>query len=226
MRRVRFHIGTLLAVVLILAVAFAALRESNVIWDSGVFTLTTGVLLISFLLAIHRMQSKRAFWLGFALFGATYLGLSLVSPIESRLVTTKALAYVDSKLPRSVPVGLAYVDFDSDGNLDLFVANNSQPNAVLVDKGNGTFEDVTTSVGLNYAGDPATSKGMIFLKNSPVLGLAGTSASFIRIGHSICALIAALVGGLVSRHLHAKNRQACHGPDTPPGSPSSGASGN
>ena len=46
MRRFRFHLGTLVIVVLVLGVGFAALRESNEIWDSGVFTLTLGVLLI------------------------------------------------------------------------------------------------------------------------------------------------------------------------------------
>ena len=99
MRRIRFTIASLLVVVLFIGVGFAALRESNDLWDSGVFTLTLGVLLISILLAVHRTESRRAFWLGFALFGWIYLGLSLVPSIESRLITTKALAYLDSKVP-------------------------------------------------------------------------------------------------------------------------------
>ena len=99
MRRIRFNIASLLVVVLFVAVGFAALRESNEIWDSGLFTLTLVVLLISILLAVHRTEARRAFWLGFALFGWIYLGLSLVPSIESRLVTTKALAYLDSKVP-------------------------------------------------------------------------------------------------------------------------------
>ena len=99
MRRIRFNIASLLVVVLFVAVGFAALRESNDLWDSGLFTLTLGVLLISILLAIHRTESRRAFWIGFALFGWIYLGLSLVPSIESRLMTTKALAYLDSKVP-------------------------------------------------------------------------------------------------------------------------------
>ena len=44
MRRFRFHIGTLVILVLFLGVGFAALRESNDIWDSSIFTLTLGVL--------------------------------------------------------------------------------------------------------------------------------------------------------------------------------------
>ena len=103
MRRIRLTISSLLAIVLVIGVGFAALRESNEIWDSGVFTLTLGVLLISILLAVHRIESRRAFWIGFALFGWTYLGLSLVPSIESRLITTRALAssFQDAKIDPS-----------------------------------------------------------------------------------------------------------------------------
>ena len=99
MRRFRFHIGTLVILVLFFGVGLAALRESNDTWDSSIFTLTLGILLISILLAVHRTENRRAFWIGFALFGSAYLGLSLFPSIESRLITTKALAYLDSKVP-------------------------------------------------------------------------------------------------------------------------------
>jgi hypothetical protein len=69
MRRFRFHLGALVILVLVLGVGFAALRESNKIWDSITFSITLGVLLTSIVLAIHRTESRRAFWVGFALFG-------------------------------------------------------------------------------------------------------------------------------------------------------------
>src|SRR5262245_22121655 len=99
MSHIRFTIASLLVVVLLVAVGFAALRESNDLWDSGVFTLTLAVLLVSILFAVHRSEARRAFWIGFALFGWGYVGLSLVPSIESRLNTTKVLAYLDSKVP-------------------------------------------------------------------------------------------------------------------------------
>jgi hypothetical protein len=103
MKRIRFTIASLLALILVLGVGFAALRESTDLWESGLLTLTLGVLLISILLAVHRTESRRAFWIGFALFGWIYLGLTLMPSIESRLLTSKALAYLDSKvLSRSV----------------------------------------------------------------------------------------------------------------------------
>jgi hypothetical protein len=70
MRRFRFNIANLIAIVFILGIGFAAVRESSDLWESGVFTLTLGVLLISILLAIHRIEKRRAFWMGSALFGS------------------------------------------------------------------------------------------------------------------------------------------------------------
>jgi hypothetical protein len=226
MRRFRFHLGTLVLVVLVIGTGLAALRECNENWDSGVFTLVLTVLLVSVLLAVHRTETRRAFWLGFALFGAVYLGLSLVASIEPKLVTTKLLAFIDYKLPKVVPVVVAYADVDSDGDVDSVVANNSQPNAIFVNKGNGTFQDITTTVGLNYARDAATNNGVIFLHNSAGLGVVGTSANLMRIGHSIYALIVALLGGHLSRYLYEKNRQPLQSPDSPQVSTSPVGSGD
>ena len=90
MPKLRFNIGSLLVIIFILGVGFAALRESSDLWESGLFFLMLGVLLISILLAVHRRESRRAFWIGFAVFGWTYLALTLIPSIEPRLITTKA----------------------------------------------------------------------------------------------------------------------------------------
>ena len=132
MRRFRFHLGTLVILVLLLGVAFAALRESNDTWDSGIFSITLGMLLISILLAFHRTEKRQAFWLGFALFGWIYLGLSLAPSIQSRLITTKGLAYLDSKVVRPIS--------RSEALYDLLVENDSQAIALVVNKGNGELD--------------------------------------------------------------------------------------
>src|SRR4051794_30627867 len=99
MRRFRFSIAGLLMVVFFVAVAVAALRASTDAWDSGVLGLALVTLTMAVLLAVHRTERRRAYWLGFALFGCVYLVASLVPTIESRLPTTKGLAYLDAKVP-------------------------------------------------------------------------------------------------------------------------------
>jgi hypothetical protein len=234
MRRFRFHLGTLVILVLLMGVGFAALRESNGTWDACLLSITLGVLLISILLAIHRIEKRRAYWLGFALFGWIYLGLSLIPSVESRLITTKALAFLDSKVPRSSPAGFVYTDFDNDGKLDLYVANNSQPHALYPSKGTVVFEDVTAYAGLNPAGNQEKGSGTLYLNNLYVnnsaglwlRGSVGTTENFMRIGHSLMALIAASLGGHISRRLYANDQEAVEESAIPQGSKSSARTGN
>jgi hypothetical protein len=213
MRKIRFHIGSIVILILLVAVCLAALRESNQIWDSSVFSLTLGTLFMSILLTIYRLGPKRAFWLGFALAGWTYLGLTLVPSIESRLITTKALTYLDSKVPRSLMARLGYfegTDFDNDGTMDLYVVN-SQTHALVVDKGNGAIAGATPNTASSPVNNRASGNGWLFLLNSVgrwMRGSVGSPENFVRIGHSLFALAVAVVGGQVSRHLYAKNHEA------------------
>ena len=195
MRRFRFRLGTLVILVLLLGICFAALRESNDLWDSSIFSITLGVLLTSILLAIHWTVRRRAFWLGFALFGSAYLGLSLVPSIESRLITTRGLACFDSEMAPSIAGALVDGDYFY-WRTAPFVANNSQPVPLYVNQGNGTFQDVTSAAGSNTT----------WFLNS-LVGSSGTTVHFVRIGHSLLALIVAILGGLLSRHFFAKNRE-------------------
>ena len=50
--------------------------------------------------------------------------------------------------------GVAFLDFDDDGRLDLFVANDSTPNYLYRNRGDGTFEDVSfvSGAALNETG--------------------------------------------------------------------------
>ena len=214
MKRFRFHLGTLVILILILGVGFAALRQSNETWDSSIFSITLGVLLVSILLAVHRTQIKRAFWVGFALFGPAYLGLAQIPSIESRLVTTRALAYLDSKLARSAPAGIAYFDYDNDGLTDILVTNNAQSNVVFRSNGNGTFQDVTVTAGSNAGANQAVGGGWISevaVGPTTLAGLFGTTIYFVRIGHCLLAMVAALLGGQLSRYFYVRSRHRDRG---------------
>jgi hypothetical protein len=191
MKRIRFNIGNLLVIVLVLGVGFAALRESIDHWESGSFTLTIGLLLISIILAIHRTEKRRAFWIGFALFGSAYWGLSLVPLIESRLITTQALAYLDSKVPR--PPTVLYTTTNGSGTGRNQVTNITYTLDGLQVEATG---DVVMAVR-----DAATGN-LIDVTGKLGGGWGGTSKNFVRIGHTLFALLVAWLGAQLSRRLY------------------------
>ena len=191
MRRIRFTIANLVAIIFILGVGFAALREPTDLWESSIFSLTLGVMLISILLAIHRSDKRRAFWLGFALFGWIYMGLSLIPSIESRLITSKGLAYLDSKVRGRLVLGDLFLPTNSGvgGNQFQMVAFTPNGDQLAISKRGGVgLWDVTTGKLLG--------------------GWSGTTENFVRIGHSLFALLAGWFGGQLSRRLCRTSRQA------------------
>ena len=72
---------------------------------------------------------------------------------------TKAAGLYD---PSSKALGVALLDYNLDGQPDLFVANDTQPNRLYHNKGNGTFADVgmTAGVAFNEAGVARAGMGV------------------------------------------------------------------
>jgi hypothetical protein len=70
-------------------------------------------------------------------------------------------AGVDDK-PGYYGLGAVFVDINNDGKIDLLVGNDSTPNYMYINKGDGTFEDVSYSSGfaLNEAGRETASMGI------------------------------------------------------------------
>jgi enediyne biosynthesis protein E4 len=64
--------------------------------------------------------------------------------------------------PTSKALGVALLDYNGDGLPDLFVANDTQPNRLYQNKGNGTFVDVgmTAGVAFNEAGVARAGMGV------------------------------------------------------------------
>ena len=52
--------------------------------------------------------------------------------------------------PRAKALGVAMLDIDADGWMDLFVANDTQPNQLYRNAGDGTFEDVAIMAGVAF----------------------------------------------------------------------------
>jgi len=58
-------------------------------------------------------------------------------------------------------MGIGLADYDGDGRLDLFVANDTEPNYLFRNKGDGTFEEIGFVAGVAYpeAGRPLSGMG-------------------------------------------------------------------
>jgi hypothetical protein len=188
MGRFRFSISSLLGVVLIISVALAALRGSADVWDGCLLGLTLLILLTAILLAVHRTDRKRAYWLGFSLFGWAYLIATLLPQIAFRLPTTLGFAFIDSTIPgreTTIPPAFAY------------------PSTYSPVSGSGYTPQVYTlppsMQGTAWIWDLTTGKW--------VPGPAGTTENFIHIGHSLLALLMAFVGGQLSRYLYGQGRE-------------------
>lgn len=57
-------------------------------------------------------------------------------------------------------LGVATLDFDGDGRLDIYVANDGNENQLWRNLGNGSFEDVALFAGVALNGDGAAEAGM------------------------------------------------------------------
>jgi hypothetical protein len=57
-------------------------------------------------------------------------------------------------------LGIAFADYDRDGRLDIFVANDSMPEFLYHNKGDGTFEEVALRSGVAVDGEGHTYAGM------------------------------------------------------------------
>ena len=97
MRTPRFSIRGLLAVIAISGVVLAMLRSPLPVWANAAYTVVVAAIVAGASSAILGRDARRAYWVGFSLFGATYLMMS------DQLVTQSMLdllyPYLASQLP-------------------------------------------------------------------------------------------------------------------------------
>jgi hypothetical protein len=62
--------------------------------------------------------------------------------------------------PSSKSLGIALLDYDNDGWLDLFVSNDTQPNKLYRNNHNGTFSEVAVASGVAFSDAGTTRAGM------------------------------------------------------------------
>jgi enediyne biosynthesis protein E4 len=62
--------------------------------------------------------------------------------------------------PNGKGLGVVWLDFDADGDVDLYVANDATPNALYRNEGNGRFTDITLLAGVCCSEDGKPQSGM------------------------------------------------------------------
>ncbi|MDE0019329.1 MAG: CRTAC1 family protein [Candidatus Poribacteria bacterium] len=86
--------------------------------------------------------------------------LPIESPIHFTDVTDVAGIYFkhadgaagEFHLPETLGAGGAFLDYDNDGDLDLYLVNSAAPSMLYRNNGNGTFTDITPSAGIDNQG--------------------------------------------------------------------------
>ncbi len=76
--------------------------------------------------------------------------------------------------PRGKGLGVTVLDLDNDGWLDLAVANDTQPNNLFRNKGDGTFEDVGVFSGIAFA-ENGVARGAMGIDSADYDGSGGQS---------------------------------------------------
>src|ERR1700752_2544733 len=62
--------------------------------------------------------------------------------------------------PTSKSLGVALLDYNGDGRMDLFVANDTEPNKLYKNNGNGTFTDEAVTAGVAFSDAGTARAGM------------------------------------------------------------------
>ena len=192
MRRIRFTIASLLVVVLFVAIGFAALRESNDLWESGVFTLTLvrPADLDPPRRPSHRIQAG-------ILARVRPVRLELPGALPGPVDRIQADDDQGACLPGLQSAGAILRNLHRSARRDRTLerpAIRSRIVAFTAD-GNQTCHLQPRQVRL---WDAATGRLLG--------GWSGTTENFVRIGHSLFALLAGWFGGLLSRRLCRASR--------------------
>ena len=180
----RISIRSLMAVVVFAAVGLAALRNANQLWAAMMLTVALAAVGVAAIGAAIVRGEQRCWCAGFAFLGGGYLTLTFApgfsTEVGLRLLTTTTLHYSYSQFIASstqtlLPQFLWWQHAQALDRVDRLKAANRVP------------------------GDPELDSAMRILINLEAqLRGAADERDFIRIGHSLFALLTGLAGGAIA----------------------------
>jgi hypothetical protein len=186
MRPPRFSIGSLLMLIAIVAVGMAALRYPSPLWASTIYTVAAIAIVAGVSNAILGRGARRAYWIGFALFGGAYFYPTLFYSNHLLTETILDLIYPHVSLRSPQLVALPPATSGPTSNSPLTFYSPSSPAA--------SAWDHWTKPDYNAGGALPIEFSVRF-----------SSVSFRKIGHSLAALLAATLGGIFVRWRYEEN---------------------
>jgi hypothetical protein len=242
MRATRVSIGSLLAVIGIFGVALAALRNPSYLWANAAFTTALAAVMAAVVNTVFGRGSRRAYWIGFALFGGIYLSIcsmpALRDSVCPRLVTEAILDVVYALMAPDAPQASASFTITAMVNGGPVVLSPAlgvpapmpappvPPIALSARVGSGPTQNSAPALPM-----PALPPLMIpppppqpdpwtawtAPDRSIVYGIGSiahaSSEAFRQIGHSLTALLVATLGGVFARHRYHAYARDAHPPE-------------
>jgi hypothetical protein len=181
----RFFIRTLMAFIIVTAVALTALRNANEQWAGMMLLAALATLGTAILAAINLGGREQAWWRGFALFSGGYL-VAAFGPVQSHLATTQLLIHMHPVVTSPGTGPPVYPIFwrqraDVLARIERLKAAGQGPN----DRELSGAMNVLANLNTQLAGTP-------------------NQEEFLRVGHCLLALLSGLLGGAIAMRFYAK----------------------
>jgi hypothetical protein len=200
----RVSIRTLMVVIVGAAIGLAGLRNANEIWAGAMLLVALAASGVAVLGAINLRGTERAWWQGFALFPGGYLVLALVPWITPELGTTLLFNSLRKVMFASADPSLSVSKTES----LLFEKQRLEYSLSQIKQVVRNFN--TDPAALRIASALQTIDGQLAASKN----YGPRSEHFERVGHSLFALLAGLMGGTVAVWFYGKRQRvdAASGP--------------
>ncbi|HEV3167167.1 MAG TPA: hypothetical protein VGZ22_24375 [Isosphaeraceae bacterium] len=206
----RFSIFGMMGFVLAVAIGLAAILNADDTWACIMLLLAFGLCAIAVVGLIYLRGSRRAWWIGFLIFEGGYLALALgpwfSERMQSKLATSIALDYVHDLARPSLETA-------ESRRLNLIIL---RMNLADEKKAMRTLAATPSDPQLDpLVADIVAMERRIALLEAPapasrwqnLLPGAANHEPFLRVRHSLFAMIAGLVGAFVGCRFHARRER-------------------